>query len=41
MKNVGGESGTVKERLLKYFYANIGYFKHIAGKCKCFECDCG
>lgn len=26
---------------MKYFFDNIEYFKHIAGKCKCFECDCG
>jgi len=35
------EKGKVKERIIRYFYENIEYFKHIAGKCICFTCDCG
>lgn len=46
LKQLGQPEGTqgqrkVKERLMKYFFENVDYFRHLVGKCICFACKCG
>jgi len=36
-----GGDPLLNKRLVKYFVENIEYFKHLSGKCICFQCKCG